>query len=233
MRLDKLISHAEALSRKESGRVIRAGQVSVEGRVQNQPAFNVEEGATVSFQGREVLNPSQPVYLLMNKPSGVVCAKTDSHDPTVFDVLPDKFSKVKGLHPVGRLDKDTTGLLLLTTDGEWSHRVTSPKHEHPKTYRVSLKHAISNEMVNRLEKGVLLRDSDRITKPAEVRLTDDDHCIFLTITEGRYHQVKRMIAAVGNRVESLHRSSVGIVELPEVLLPGDVMALNAEWISAF
>lgn len=127
----------------------------------------------------------------------------------------------------GRLDKDTTGLLLLTSDGQWSHSVTSPRRECRKSYRVWLAEAIPDEACRALEKGVMLNGDNTMTRPAEVQV-HDDKIIDLTISEGRYHQIKRMLAAVGNRVEALHRFRIGNIKLDEALAPGEFRALTPQ-----
>jgi 16S rRNA pseudouridine516 synthase len=141
----------------------------------------------------------------------------------VIDLLPDELAG--RLHPVGRLDLGTTGLLLLTSDGQWSHRITSPRHHCSKTYRVTLAEPLSDEAQRQLETGLQLRNDNNTTRPASVERLSDG-VIDLTITEGRYHQVKRMVAAIGNHVDALHRHRIGSLALDDSLAPGEFRHLT-------
>lgn len=161
------------------------------------------------------------LYLALHKPAGVECSRTPAAHDSVFSFFPEPFAR-RGLQPVGRLDADTTGLLILTDDGLFNHALTAPRKTLPKTYRVGLKHPLTDEQTAALERGVVLRDSPVPTAPAVVRrLPDDARAADIVITEGRYHQIKRMCAAAGNRVASIHRTAVGPLEL------GDLAA--GEW----
>ena len=164
-------------------------------------------------------------YLMLHKPAGTECSHRPSAWPSVYTLLPTPLRQrpqkgpIQGVQAVGRLDQDTTGLLLLTDDGKFIHRMSSPRRHVPKLYQVRLKHQIDAEQIERLLQGVLLDDDPRPVRAAAC-LRHDQHRLALTLTEGRYHQVKRMIAAVGNRVEALHRSSIGGLELPSDLPAG-------------
>lgn len=216
MRLDGFLAHCTALSRKEARQIIRAGRVSLDGQPARKASTLVPEGTAVTLDGQPVTLPGQ-LYLMLNKPAGLLSATTDAAQPVVTDLLPDDLAA--RVHPVGRLDLDTTGLLLLTSDGQWSHRITSPRHHCPKTYRITLAEPLSDEGQRQLESGLQLRNDDHVTRPAAVeRLTD--RIVDLTITEGRYHQVKRMVAAVGNHVEALHRHRIGSLSLDDSLATG-------------
>jgi 16S rRNA pseudouridine516 synthase len=167
---------------------------------------------------------------MLHKPAGCVCATEDREHRTVLDLL--DAQNPTGLHVAGRLDIDATGLVLITDDGEWSHRVTSPRHKFPKTYRVTLETPLSEEAATTLRAGVALRNEPRRCAPAALeRLADS--AWRLTITEGKYHQVKRMLAAVGNRVLALHRERIGKVALDPDLSPGEYRPLTDEEIAAF
>jgi len=156
----------------------------------------------------------QGLYLVLNKPAGVECSQKPENHESVFAFFPEPFLK-RGLQPVGRLDADTTGLLLLTDDGLFNHAITSPRRKQPKIYRVTFKHPLTDDQVAALEGGVVLRDDPMPTEPATVvRLSDLEADI--TIAEGRYHQLKRMGAAVGNRVEAIHRHTIGTLELGDL-----------------
>lgn len=174
------------------------------------------------------------LYTVLHKPPGVECSRNPAVHAPVFDFFPEPFVR-RGLQPAGRLDADTTGLLILTDDGRLNHAVTSPKRKLPKTYRVGLKHPLTDEQVTALEQGVVLRDDPEPTAPATVRQVEGDETgrrADITIMEGRYHQVKRMCAAAGNRVESIHRTAVGPVKLGDLpegawrfLTPEEITAL--------
>lgn len=228
MRLDYFVANATDLSRKEAKRAISKGQVERNGSQCRQASVQVETGDDIRLDGTGLTLPGER-YLMLHKPQGVISATTDSQQPTALDLLPAGVRD--GLHIAGRLDRDTTGLLLLTTDGQWSHRITSPRAECAKTYRVGLSEPITREAVALLERGVRLKDDPAPTRPAGVT-SIDEQTIELTISEGRYHQIKRMMAAVGNHVDSLHRLRVGAILLDGSLAPGDFRALTLDEISS-
>ena len=214
MRLDYFVAHATGLSRAEVKRLIRAGAVSVPGLMRISAATRLDGEEQVQLNG-EPLSLPQPRYLMLHKPAGVVCSTDDPRHRTVLSLLPAE--QRSGLHIAGRLDLDTTGLVLLTDDGDWSHRVTSPNSGCHKTYLVSLAEPLATEALAQLREGILLRGEKKPTLPATVEQLDDRQ-IRLTISEGRYHQVKRMLAAVGNHVAGLHREAIGAIclgDLPE------------------
>jgi 16S rRNA pseudouridine516 synthase len=158
------------------------------------------------------------LHLAFHKPADCECSHAPGHHRSVFSFFPEPFLR-RGLEAVGRLDADTTGLLLLSNAGDFIHHLTSPKRHVAKTYRVDLKHPVNDAQIGRLTAGVELRSDPEPTRPAQVERLDERHCL-ITLTEGRYHQVKRMFAAVGNRVEAIHRIAVGPVRLDEDLAPG-------------
>ena len=170
------------------------------------------------------------VYILFNKPANVECSHNPSSHISVFDFFPAPYM-VRGVQPVGRLDADTTGLLLLTDDGVFNHDVISPRRKQPKTYRVGTKHPLTPDQISALEQGVVLRDDPAPTLPAIVHRIDECEADII-ISEGRYHQIKRMVAAVGNRVESIHRSAIGPLELGE-LPEGEWRHMTAEEVASF
>ncbi|MDB5050287.1 MAG: Ribosomal small subunit pseudouridine synthase 4 [Fibrobacteres bacterium] len=172
----------------------------------------------------------EKLYLAFHKPAGTECSHTPSHHQSVFSFFPEPFLKRK-LEAVGRLDADTTGLLFLTDSGVFNHFLTSPRKHVPKTYRVGTKHAISPEQIAKLTEGVDLRGEDGKTLPATVALLDEKSCD-LTVEEGKYHQVKRMFAAAGNRVESIHRVAIGAIKLEDALASGQWRWLNETELSA-
>jgi len=229
MRLDQFIATSSELSRKEARRAIHAGTVEVNAEVWKGTGKHVPAGAQVMLEGVQLALPGER-YLMLNKPAGYVSATGDSDQPTALDLLPAELAR--NLHIAGRLDADTTGLLLLTTDGQWSHRVTSPKVECPKTYQVTLSEPISQAAIAALETGVMLRNDTKPTKPAQVEVLQSQ-LIELTISEGRYHQVKRMMAAVGNHVTTLQRSRIGGVTLDSALAAGEHRFLTSAEIASF
>ncbi|HOZ66441.1 MAG TPA: 16S rRNA pseudouridine(516) synthase [Burkholderiaceae bacterium] len=164
-------------------------------------------------------------YIAFNKPAGTECSQKPSVHPSIYTLLPSPLrlrpqkSAIQGVQAVGRLDQDTTGLLLLSDDGQFIHRMSSPKKHIAKVYEVTTKHPIDDKQVQKLLAGVVLDDDPKPVKAAAAVKVSEHH-LQLTLTEGKYHQVKRMLAAVGNRVEGLHRSKIGNFELPADLLPG-------------
>ena len=178
----------------------------------------------------------EKAYLMLHKPAGTECSQKPSTYPSIYTLLPSPLrmrpnkSAVQGVQAVGRLDQDTTGLLLLSDDGKFIHRLTSPKHHVPKVYQVQAKHPLESSQVDRLLHGVVLDDDPRPVRAAACRIVSAHH-LELTLTEGKYHQVKRMVAAVGNRVEGLHRSHVGSLTLAEDLPSGAWRWLSAEEVS--
>ena len=206
-------------TRRECEGLIAAGFVSLHGQVCDDPWLEVEPAAGLEFGVQGQRWPYREKALVMlHKPAGYECSQKPKHHPSVMSLLPSPL-RVRGVQPVGRLDEDTTGLLLLTDDGTLIHRLTSPKHHVPKVYEVGCKHAVDAKQVAALLAGVVLDDD-----PAPVRAAACEavgtHGLRLTLTEGKYHQVKRMVAAAGNRVETLHRSRFGALALPEDLAPG-------------
>lgn len=227
MRLDYYLAHAANLSRKEAKIAIARSRVIVNGKDKLKANTSVTDACEVMLD-KVKLSFQQNRYYMMHKPAGVVCALKDDEHGVVLDLVPHEIQKE--LKIVGRLDKDTTGLLLLTTDGQWLHKVTSPKHDCPKTYLVDLVDNITDVAVAELEQGVLLNGESDLTKMAQV-VVHSDKQISLTISEGKYHQVKRMLAAVGNKVEGLHRSQIGGVTLGDDLALGEFKALSPEQVA--
>lgn len=224
MRLDKYICDCTGLTRSQAGKLIRQRVIYVNGAVAKQTAMKIAGTDEVQLDG-ETIRPIGLRYLVMNKPEGYVCGLDDPHHPAVFTLLDEPAAEK--IHSVGRLDVDTTGLLLLTDDGKWSHRISSPRHHMAKTYRVWTADAISDDAAERFLQGVVLRDEPTPTKPAQLELVTR-HEALLTIHEGRYHQVKRMFAALGNRVERLHRERIGGLQLPAELALGEYRPLTDE-----
>jgi len=175
---------------------------------------------------------AEKAYIMLNKPAATECSQKPSTYPSVYTLLPSPLrtrpqkGAVQGVQAVGRLDQDTTGLLLLTDDGKFIHRMASPKHHVPKVYALTLKHPTDAQQVQRLLDGVVLDDDPTPVRAAACECSDSLH-MRLTLTQGKYHQVKRMLAAVGNRVEALHRARIGALDLPADLAPGQWRWLGA------
>jgi len=227
MRLDRYLANNTELSRKDVKRLIKAGGVRVDDSVIKNPALHLTENVEVMANG-EMIKPIGLGYFMLNKPEGVVCANSDANHPTAFDFLDERHSD---LHIAGRLDIDTTGLVLITNDGQWSHRITSPKYKFVKTYLVSSEEFVTEAMANKLESGIFLEPENIRTQPAKVEQLSDDE-ILLHISEGKYHQVKRMMHAVKNAVECLHRLSIGEIILDTDLAPGEYRPLTPEEIAS-
>lgn len=222
MRLDKLLGHATGLTRKEARRRIKDGRVRAGGELVRDAAFHVVPGVTVTLDGVPLGDPG-PRYFMLHKPDGVICATHDGQHVTVNALLDEPHAEK--LHVAGRLDIDTTGLVLLTDDGQWSHRVTHPSRGCRKVYRVGTAEPIDPSLAETFRRGLLLKGEDTPTLPAELEILSPHECL-LTLQEGRYHQVKRMFAATGNAVVSLHRERIGDIVLDADLAPGEYRPLT-------
>jgi 16S rRNA pseudouridine516 synthase len=212
-----LFSQGFGTRRECDGRVL-AGMVSVAGRVIDDPDEDVPvKGLVFSVEGRE-WRFFEKALVLLHKPTGYECSTKPRHHPSVLSLLPAPL-RTREVQPIGRLDEDTTGVLLLTDDGALIHQLTSPKKHVPKVYEVVTKHAVDAAQVAALLAGVVLEDDPYPVRAAACEATGEN-TLRLTLTEGKYHQVKRMVAAAGNRVEGLHRSAFGAITLPADLAPG-------------
>lgn len=222
MRLDKYIAQTTDLSRTLVKVALRGKRVLVNGEITKNAALDIGPNDTVQLDGN-TLSAAGPRYFMLNKPAGYVCATSDNLHPTVLELLDEPNLQV--LHIAGRLDIDTTGLVLITDDGPWNHRVTSPKSECAKTYYVTLYTDLVDDAEERLQAGLQLHHEKQLTKPATLeRLYKNE--VRLTICEGKYHQVKRMFAALGNRVVELHRERIGDIVLDDTLELGEYRALT-------
>jgi 16S rRNA pseudouridine516 synthase len=198
-------------TRRECDALVAAGRVKHAGRVVGfDDEVDAVEGVVFEVDGRD-WPYHERALILLHKPRGFECSQKPRHHPSVLSLLPPPL-RTRGVQSIGRLDEDTTGLLLLTDDGALIHRLTSPKHHVPKVYEVTCKHAMDEAQAQRLMQGVVLDDAPTPVRAAAAELIAPTH-LRLTLTEGKYHQVKRMVAAVGNRVEGLHRSAFGVVTL--------------------
>lgn len=231
MRLDKYICDNTSLTRSLATKAIKSGRIKVNHKKAKSGSDKIQPDCDSVFFDGQVIQP-QPHnrYYMMHKPEGVVCANSDGAHALVFDLMFQELNADK-LHTVGRLDKDTTGLLLITDDGQWSHQITSPKHHQQKVYRAWLAEPLIKHAEQQVEQGILLKDELKPTLPAQLERISDTQ-VLLTINEGRYHQVKRMFAAMGNRVVKLHRHSIGGVTLDAQLAPGEYRMLSDDEVQA-
>jgi 16S rRNA pseudouridine516 synthase len=220
-------------TRRVCAGLIQQGLVSIAQQASTDPATEfVVQGLHFTVQGTPWEYHEQ-AYLMLHKPAGAECSQKPSTWPSIYTLLPSPLrlrpqkGAVQGVQAVGRLDQDTTGLLLLTDDGKFIHRMSSPRHHVPKVYEITTKHPLDDRQVSRLLDGVVLEDGPKPVRASACEAVAPHH-LRLTLTEGKYHQVKRMVAAVGNRVEALHRSQIGGLVLPAGLAPGQWRWLRAD-----
>jgi 16S rRNA pseudouridine516 synthase len=218
MRLAQVLFSQGFGTRRECQALVLGGHVKVDGqRLDDPDAELAEAGLHFTVQGRSWAYHA-PAIVMLHKPAGYECSAKPRHHPSVLSLLPTPL-RTRGVQPVGRLDEDTTGLLLFTDDGALIHRLTSPRHHVPKVYEVTARHPVSDAQIAALLQGVVLADDPRLAVALAAERTGT-HGLRLTLAEGRYHQVKRMLAAVGNRCEALHRSRFGALALPPDLAVG-------------
>ncbi len=242
MRLDKFICKSTELTRSEAKKVLKSGEVRVNGDIAKDAAMQVHENNTITIDGQQLTARGSRYYAL-HKVADTICSNVDEVYPSVLHFL--EVDRAFDLHIAGRLDADTTGLVLITDDGRWSHNVISPKKDCQKTYRVWLRSEVDDEKLSQLiaefDKGIQLQGEKSLTRPAKLERVEPDNLIdpdsyqsevLLTITEGKYHQVKRMFAAVGNRVIGLHRECIGGISLGE-LAPGEWRELTPDEVALF
>ena len=228
MRLDKFLAHHLGVSRTIVNKELKAQKVTVNGDIVKSGAYHISPDQIVEYDGFEIVPITKNRYFMLNKPQGYVCSTDDPDHPTILyfidEPMPEK------LHSAGRLDLDTTGLVLLTDDGKWSHRITSPKHHCEKVYQVTVEQPLNANLIEIFRQGIQLKSEKTLTEPAKLVILDDYHAE-LTISEGRYHQVKRMFAAVNNHVIQLHRHQIGniILDIPE----GEYRPLTQDEINSF
>ena len=225
MRIDKYLAASRVGSRSEVKELIRKGLVYVNGKVCKDCSFHVKPEDEVCLNGQNI-RYTKHVYYMLNKPAGYVSATEDEREKTVLDLFPEKIRK--GLFPVGRLDKDSVGLLLLTDDGELAHRLTSPKHHVDKRYLIRTDGPLTEDDVRSFAQGIVLSDGTRF-KSAGLDISEDDPTsAVVTISEGKYHQIKRMVESRRNRVRYLKRLSVGTLMLDPNLKEGMYRELTDE-----
>lgn len=217
MRLDKYLCESTDLTRSQARSALVGGEVTVNGEVIKRGTHVVRDGDDVRWEG-ETLGLIGLRYIMLNKPTGYECSIRNSQHPPVMDLL--DVDKRDRLHTVGRLDVDTTGLILITDDGQWTHRIISPRHRCDKVYLATLAEPLSKNAEDRLMTGILLEGEDKPTLPAMLERVDERRAR-LTIQEGKYHQVRRMFASLGNHVLALHRERIGSIALDADLHPGE------------
>lgn len=225
MRLDRFLSNLPRFSRKDVRLALLAGRVSVDGQTLKDPLHEVREFSQIMVDN-EILQTGKPArYFMLHKPPGCVSATTDPQHPTVLDLLqePDKHE----LHIAGRLDFNTSGLMLITNDGQWSRRLTQPTTKLPKVYHVETEQEIGEHYLEKFTEGFYFAFEELTTLPARLTILDSHHAR-LSIVEGRYHQVKRMFGFFNNKVLRLHRESMGPLVLDPALEPGQYRPLTPE-----
>ncbi|TFY96466.1 pseudouridine synthase [Ramlibacter rhizophilus] len=225
MQLQALLYSQGFGTRRVCAGLVEQGHVTLAGQPCTDPFTDVNpEGLAFTVQGTPWVYHAK-AYLMLHKPAGTECSQKPSAWPSIYTLLPAPLRQrpnkggVDGVQAIGRLDQDTTGLLLLSDDGQFIHRMASPKRHVPKVYEVGTRHPVDARQLERLLAGVQLEDDPRPVRAAACEATGE-RALRLTLTEGKYHQVKRMVAAVGNRVETLHRSRIGALDLPADLAPG-------------
>jgi 16S rRNA pseudouridine516 synthase len=228
LRLDKYISNATDLSRTDVKKLIKAGQVSIDDEQAQSGSLKITDDQEIAIEG-SIIQLMTTRYFMMNKPAGVVSATKDHNNPTALDLIYEH--RNEQLQIAGRLDIDTTGLLLITDDGQWNHIVTSPRTDCKKIYLVELENPVGRDYQRKLEAGIALEGEKRRCLPATMEVIDDHH-IRLCLSEGKYHQVKRMMISLGNQVASLHRLQIGGIELDPDLEPGDYRPLTDDEIAS-
>lgn len=220
MKLDDLLFTQGFGTRYDCRNIIAAGAIAIKGEIHDDPDEEVEpEGLVFTYRGVD-WPYCEKALIALNKPAGYECSMKPSAYPSVMNLLPGQL-RARHVQPIGRLDADTTGLLLLTDDGALLHRLTHPKRHVRKVYEVKLKHPAAEDLVDRLLSGVVLADDPKPISAEMAEIVDDQRLqLRMMLTQGKYHQVKRMVAACGNCVLTLHRSAVGAYRLPDDLAPG-------------
>ncbi|MBQ3235398.1 MAG: rRNA pseudouridine synthase [Clostridia bacterium] len=224
-RLDKAFSSCKLYTRSEIAKIIKQRRVTVNGEVVVKPEFKIDLSHDIVCVDGERIDFKKYAYIMLNKPYGVVSSTDDGRDTTVIDILPTEFKR-EGLFPVGRLDKDTVGLVILTDDGLSAHKRLSPKTHAEKVYYFEVADPVLNETAKEIEKGVLLKDG-YLTKPCKVKLISDNSGE-ITLTEGKYHEIKRIFGAKGNKITYLKRIEFAGIKLDDNLKEGECRYLTEE-----
>ena len=219
MQLERLLQKHGFGTRKGCRGLIRDERVAVNGQICADPFADIPTDNLVFSVDGVDWPYAEFASLMLNKPAGYECSRKPQHHPSVLELLPRPLRE-RDVQPIGRLDEDTTGLLLITDDGQLNHQLSSAKRKVPKIYLATTKHPLDQAQIDQLLAGVLLNDEPEPIAAAGAEIVGE-HLLRLTVTEGKYHQVKRMVAAAGNRVEALHRETVGELSLPSDLKPGE------------
>lgn len=225
MRLDKLLRERGIATRMETKQLIAEGRVTVNGVPAESHSMDCSDSDVIAVDGREIAAVN-PVYLMLHKPAGCVTATSDETEQTVMDLLPEVYREM-ALFPVGRLDKESEGLLLLTNDGSFCTRVIEPEHDVPKTYYIEVGRPFVPDTEARFAEGIIFPNGTAC-RPGEIEISDDRMSALVTVTEGKTHQVRRMAAACGSKVRYLKRVSIGKLVMEDSLLAGQCRELTQE-----
>ncbi|AGH80145.1 pseudouridine synthase [Psychromonas sp. CNPT3] len=228
MRLDKTICESTTLTRSQAKKVISQGRITCDDKIIRSCAFKPRKDAVIVFDGKTIAIRG-PRYMMLNKPENFICSNVDEQLPSLFNLV--DVDKKELLFIAGRLDADTTGLTLITDDGKWSHKITSPRNKCIKRYRVGLDAPICEDAVALFKAGIQLKSENQPCLPAELNILSSTEVI-LSISEGKYHQVKRMFGAIGNVVIELHREKIGDIELDNTLALGEWRYLTDKEVSS-
>ena len=226
MKLSRFLYHHTSHGKNDVRRILAAGRVKVDGKMERDSQCDIGDFTQVTLDDL-ILRDTSAVYLMLNKPAGYLSATVDDEHRTVMELI----DTPETLHIAGRLDRASTGLLILTNDGKWSRRLTEPKEGVPKVYEVTTAEPITKETAMRFQQGIYFAYEDLTTQPAELQILSAQRAQ-ITIYEGRYHQIKRMFHAVDNRITSLHRLSMGAIQLDESLTPGQSRNLTQQEIES-
>ena len=225
IRIDKMLSNVTNISRSEIKRFIKRGEVTVNGRVVKTADEKIDpKSSEVKLKG-QTIGYDEFVYIMLNKPKGILSASNDKSRKTVVDLVPYDMKRQK-LFPVGRLDKDTTGLIIITNDGEYAHKIISPKNKTGKVYIARLDGELKEDLISEFKNGVVLADGTKC-RPANLEILESN-VARLTLFDGKYHEVKRMFGVFGLGVNELHRQAIGKLILPETLKSGECILMSAE-----
>lgn len=220
MRIDKFLVSQNICTRKEAQKLVRKGLVKIDGEIIKKPETKLDPNVNkVTVDGKDIFY-QEYVYIIMNKPKGYISASNDKNAETVVDLVP-KEMKRKNLFPAGRLDKDTTGMLIITDDGDFAHRMLSPKKHVEKVYKATLDGEVTDEMVENFRKGISFYDGTLCLSAKLLPNKGNPHIARVIIREGKYHQVKKMFLTQGLTVKDLHREQIGMLKLPKDLAPGE------------
>lgn len=223
-RIDKIIASQGTYSRSEVKKLIQQKKIKVNGETITSPNIKIDVGTAEITLNNEPIKIKEHIYLMLNKPEGYVSATKDNKDKTVLDLVPEEY-KNREIFPAGRLDKNTTGLMILTDDGQMAHNILAPKKHISKKYEVTVDIPVTEEMRKGFKEGIELIDGK--CKTSEMTITGE-HTAEVILTEGRYHQIKRMFGCYGAKVTKLHRTKMGKLELPKDLAPGETRELTTE-----